>query len=126
MAVSSPRSGGAGVLAVLRATYTGMTSTDQKIASLILEEPESILRAPVTDIAARSGSSQAAVSRFTARMGFRGLADFKIALALDVAAGAGRGTTTVDAADSMSQILRKIAADNEQSLRDTLEVIAPG
>ena len=124
MTLSSTRAGSAGVLAVLRATYTGMTTTDQKIASLILEEPESILRAPVTDIAARSGSSQAAVSRFTARMGYRGLADFKIALALDVAASVDNGqNNAVDPADSMSQIIRKIAADNQQSIRDTLEVI---
>ena len=124
MSSRSSHPSGAGVMAILRATYPDLTTTDQKIASLILEEPDSILRAPVADIAARSGSSQAAVSRFTARMGFRGLADFKIALALDVAANAARaGTDSIDAGDSMGQILAKVASENEQSIRDTLEVI---
>ncbi|MFV0425680.1 MAG: MurR/RpiR family transcriptional regulator [Beutenbergiaceae bacterium] len=125
MPPTQTRTQGGGVLAVLRGKYPGMTATDKKIADLILEDPGSILRAPVAEIATRSGSSQAAVSRFASRLGFGRLTDLKIGLALDVASGEGNGQShAIDVADSMPQVLHKIASDNIQVIRDTLEVLS--
>ncbi|MCU1440973.1 MAG: hypothetical protein JWP85_1970, partial [Rhodoglobus sp.] len=111
-------------LALLRSLHAAMTPTEQKISSTVLADPETVLRLPVSDIARRAGTSPAAVSRFTAKMGYRGLSDFKIALALDVASGG-----TVDAAepgppgDAGEQVLAIIARENRQAIRDTLEIM---
>jgi DNA-binding MurR/RpiR family transcriptional regulator len=111
-------------LALLRSRHAAMTPTEQRISSTVLADPETMLRLPVSDIARRAGTSPAAVSRFTAKMGYRGLSDFKIALALDVAGGG-----AVDAAEpgapgeAGEHMLAVIARENRQAIRDTLEIM---
>lgn len=111
-------------LALLRALHAGMTPTEQKISAAVLADPETVLRLPVADIARRAGTSPAAISRFTAKIGYRGLSDFKIALALDVANG---GTAdlieTRSPTEAGEQVLVTIARENRQSIRDTLEIM---
>lgn len=111
----------AGALALLRSLHAGMTPTEQKIASAVLADPETMLRLPVAEIALRAGTSPAAVSRFTAKLGYRGLSDLKIALALDVAAGGAQDSPAPP--DSGEQVLATIARENRQAIRDTLEIM---
>jgi DNA-binding MurR/RpiR family transcriptional regulator len=101
-----------------------MTPTEQKICAAVLADPETVLRLPVADIARRAGTSPAAVSRFTAKIGYRGLSDFKIALALDVAGGAAADQHDGTAGgDAVHLVLATIGRENRQAIRDTLEIM---
>jgi len=123
MNAASGQSGSA--LALLRSLHSGMTPTEQKISATVLADPETVLRLPVSDIARRAGTSPAAVSRFTAKIGYRGLSDFKIALALDLASGGtGDAGDIPSPHDTGDQVLAGIARENRQSIRDTLEIMS--
>ena len=123
----SDKSGGArqlgSALALLRSLHGGMTPTEQKISAAVLADPEAVLRLPVAEIAQRAGTSTAAVSRFTSKIGYRGLSDFKIALALDVANGGAFEGEAGSPLDAGTQVLATIARENRQSIRDTLEIM---
>ena len=111
-------------LALLRSLHAGMTPTEQKISAAVLADPESVLRLPVAEIARRAGTSPAAVSRFTSKLGYRGLSDFKIALALDVASGGSSDVVEgVYSGGAGEQLLATIARENRQAIRDTLEIM---
>ncbi len=111
-------------LSLLRSLLPTMGAADSKIATAVLQDPDGILRSPVSEIAARASTSPAAVSRFTAKLGYRGLSDFKIALALEVASGgaAGQGEP-ISSTDTGVQILAKISRENRQIIRDTIEIV---
>ena len=120
--MTPPTHQSASALALLRSLHAGMTPTEQKISTAVLADPETVLRLPVADIARRAGTSAAAVSRFTSKIGYRGLSDFKIALALDVANG-GTGDPIDLPGGSLGQLLAAVARDNRQAIRDTLEIM---
>lgn len=61
--------------------YNHLTSTEQKIADYILNNPEQALEKTASELAELSGTSPATVIRFSKKIGFIGLPDMKIGLA---------------------------------------------
>ncbi|MDR2101959.1 MAG: MurR/RpiR family transcriptional regulator [Treponema sp.] len=59
-------------------------AAEKKVAEYILEESKNVLHYNITELARRSGVSQAAIVRFCRRIGAGGFADFKLRLSHDV------------------------------------------
>jgi DNA-binding MurR/RpiR family transcriptional regulator len=59
-------------------------AAEKKAAEYILKESKNVLHYNITELARRSGVSQAAVVRFCRRIGAEGFADFKLRLSHDV------------------------------------------
>jgi DNA-binding MurR/RpiR family transcriptional regulator len=71
-------------LFAIRQNLSRFPSAEKKVAEYILGEAKNVLHYNITELARRSGVSQAAIVRFCRRIGAGGFADFKLRLSHDV------------------------------------------
>ena len=71
-------------LFVIRQLLPTLPAAERRIAAYVLQEPRQALFHNVTELAAQSGVSQAAIVRFCYRLGMKGFSDFKLRLSQDV------------------------------------------
>ncbi|HWS51785.1 MAG TPA: MurR/RpiR family transcriptional regulator [Microbacterium sp.] len=64
--------------------HSALTPTEQRIASHVLDDPQSAVENSITQLAAASGTSVASIARFTQSIGFSGYPDFRRALAAEL------------------------------------------
>lgn len=68
----------------------GYNKAFQLVGTYLLGSPEAFIREPLQEIARAAGVSEPTVLRFCRQFGFKGLPDFRIALAMSLAREAGR------------------------------------
>jgi RpiR family carbohydrate utilization transcriptional regulator len=112
-----------GALIRLRGLYPSLKTALQKVADVILRQPEMAIYASVNEVAAASGVSEATVMRFCRILGFRGFQDFKIALARELVSPLQRLHEEVSEGDEPAIVVRKVFQANIAALADTLEVL---
>src|SRR5262245_55082070 len=78
------------VVARIKAAMSGLVPSEVKVAELILAEPETVLGSSVSSVADRAGTAESTVIRACQRIGYKGFHDVKLALARDLATGAGQ------------------------------------
>lgn len=69
---------------VINSSYTQLSPAEQKIAKYVLDHPDEVLYASVTQVAENLGLAQSTVTRFCHSIGLRGFQELKIKLALTV------------------------------------------
>ena len=72
-----------GLLGRLRIEGPTMPEALAKIAETILSDPETAAHASIVDLAERSGTSTATVTRFSRTLGFKGYANLRVAIATE-------------------------------------------
>ncbi|OGR05624.1 MAG: hypothetical protein A3K23_01045 [Desulfobacca sp. RBG_16_58_9] len=107
----------------LRGLYPSLKTALQKVADMILRQPEMAIYASVNEVAAASGVSEATVMRLCRILGFRGFQDFKIALARELVSPLERLHEEVAEGDEPAVGVRKVFQANIAALQDTLEVL---
>jgi len=112
-----------GVSIRIRGVYPSLKTALQKVAKLILSEPEMVIYATVNEVAAAAQVSDATVMRFCRILDFKGFQDFKIALARELVAPSPRKPETVAARDGPAALVRKVFRTNIAALEETLEVL---
>ncbi len=120
---SPPRDAQAGALIRLRGLYPSLKTALQKVADVILRQPEMAIYASVNEVAAACGVSEATVMRFCRILGFRGFQDFKISLARELVPPPHEEVTD---GDDPANIVRKVFQAKRAALQDTLEVMEMG
>jgi len=108
-----------GTLIRLRGVYPSLKAALQKVASLILKQPEMAIYATVNEVAAAAGVSEATVMRFCRALGFKGFQDFKIALARELVAPPPR----LPEEEGPTTLVRWIFKANLAALEETLEIL---
>jgi RpiR family carbohydrate utilization transcriptional regulator len=116
----------AGALIRLRGLYPSLKSALQKVANVILQQPEMAIYASVNEVAAAAYVSEATVMRFCRTLGFKGFQDFKIALAREMVMPSPLPQEEVTVADDPATILRKVFQTSIAALQDTMEVLDAG
>jgi RpiR family carbohydrate utilization transcriptional regulator len=112
-----------GALIRLRGLYPSLKTALQKVANLILRQPEMAIYASVNEVAAAAQVSEATVMRFCRTLGFKGFQDFKIALARELVAPSQRVQAAGGAGDDPAALVRRIFKDNTSALEETLEIL---
>jgi DNA-binding MurR/RpiR family transcriptional regulator len=113
---------GASVLARLGALAPSLRESELKIADYVLAHPDELVHLSVSELAERTGTSEATAIRFAQRLGYAGYSALKIALAL------GLGGSTAPRGDLASEhdlagIKNRIVQVTIESLRDTAELL---
>lgn len=111
-----------GALIRLRGVYPSLKTAVQKVANLILRQPEMAIYASVNEVAAAAKVSEATVMRFCRILGFKGFQDFKIALARELVAPSQRVPDNITVNDPTA-LVRQIFKGNIAALEETLEVL---
>src|SRR5436309_15596806 len=70
-----------GVLVRVRALLPEFTGALQRVAELVLTDPASAARSTIVELAERSGTSPATITRFCRALGFEGYADLRLGIA---------------------------------------------
>ena len=112
-----------GALIRLRGVYPSLKTALQKVANLIMRQPEMAIYASVNEVAAAAQVSEATVMRFCRTLGFKGFQDFKIALARELVAPSQRMSEEAGAEDDPPALVRRTFKANIAALEETLEVL---
>ena len=112
-----------GCLIRIRSAYADLYSAEKKVADFILANSHEIMHLSVTEIAAKSGASEATVVRFCRSLGYGGYQDFKLTLARDTVSPIKSIHEDLEKSDDISTITHKVFQNNIQALTDTLAVL---
>jgi DNA-binding MurR/RpiR family transcriptional regulator len=113
------------VLIRVRAIQSELPGALQRVAELVLTDPASAARATIVELAERSGTSPATVTRFCRALGFDGYAELRLGIAAETGRAARAAGWTVDIgreilpSDPLDRVLGQIIAANTRALQDT-------
>ena len=118
-----PRPEAAGVLARLGSLVPSLSESERKIAEYVLANAGEVVYLSITDLADRTDTSEATAIRFAQRLGFAGYAALKIALALDLRAGAPPAPGDLAGGDGLAAVKRLVFQQAIESLHDTAQLL---
>ncbi len=113
------------VLARLRAMLPEFTGALQRVAEQVLADPAAAARATIVELAERSGTSPATVTRFCRALGFDGYADLRLGIAGETGRAARTAGWGVDIGreispeDPLDRVLHQIMAADTRAMHDT-------
>lgn len=109
----------------LRAEMDKFSISERKVASCILVNSQEILGLGISDIARKSGVSDATVVRLCRTLGYKGLKELKIAIAQErKEENSGiRENRSVSAEDSAAVLKRKVMCACMEAIQDTMDVL---
>jgi glucokinase len=102
-----------------------LTPAEQRVATLVLEQPRLVLGEPIAAIARLAAVSQPTVIRFCRSLGFLGLADFKLKFASSVTGAIPVRHSQVRNSDSTHDLSAKVIDNTVSAIlkfRDQLDV----
>ena len=102
-----------------------LTPAEQRVATLVLEHPRTMLNEPIAEIARMAEVSQPTVIRFCRSLGFLGLADFKLKFASSLTGTIPVRHTQVRMSDSTYDLSAKVIDNTVSAIlkfRDQLDV----
>ena len=101
------------------------SATERKLGSFILEQPKDILHMSTSEIAKKSGVSEATVIRFSRKLGANGYTDFKILMSADLNHMTDQDSLMTDMKkdDTPIEIYKKLAAFTITSINTTANTL---
>lgn len=113
------------VLGTLCSNYEFFFDAEKKIADCILERRGEVIDMTVAELAQASGTSDATVSRFCRRCGFKGFHHLKITLTRELAEEKGNGFEADNEIDreDLGQALQNILANKVEELKQTVAMM---
>src|SRR5947209_3446987 len=118
-----------GVLVRVRSRLPEFTGALQRVAEQVLTDPAGAARATIVELAERSGTSPATVTRFCRALGFEGYADLRLGIAGETGRAARQAGWSVDIGreiqpnDSLERVLNQIMAADQRALGDTSSLL---
>lgn len=120
----APAVGGSiGVIPRLETLCSSLREAERKIARYVLAQATEVIYLSITELADRTGTSEATVIRFARRLGYPGYSAFKIALALDLNEREGAPSDEMADGDDVAAIKRRVISANVESLNDTARLL---
>jgi DNA-binding MurR/RpiR family transcriptional regulator len=123
-----PMSEADGVLLRVRARLPEFTGALQRVAEQVLADPPSAARATIVELAERSGTSPATVTRFCRALGFDGYADLRLGIAAETGRARSAGWTVdigreIQPTDPLDRVLGQIMAADTRAMHDTASLL---
>lgn len=112
-----------GFLVRVQAMYSSLRDSEKKIADYIKENYQNIMNLTITELAEKSGTSEAAVVRLCKSLGYKGFQEFKIKAAQDVIQPSRQVHEAIERDDDLPTIKKKVFNAHIQTLIDTLEIL---
>lgn len=118
-----------GVLARVRAQLPEFTGALRRVAERVLADPAAAARATIVELAERSGTSPASVTRFCRALGFEGYADLRLGIAGETGRAARAAGWSVDIGreiepgDPLERVLGQVMAADTRAMHDTVALL---
>ncbi len=110
------------LLVYLQAMLPSLNPAERLIAEYILRDPERVLSSPIAEIRKGSGASVGSIVGFCRSLGAKGFADFKIALARELAQGGFSGATKTLGDQESISLFENVFQFHARSLKETLQI----
>jgi DNA-binding MurR/RpiR family transcriptional regulator len=117
------------VLARVRTRLPEFTGALQRVAELVLADPAAAARATIVELAERSGTSPATVTRFCRALGFEGYSDLRLGIAGETGRAARTAGWAIDIGreiqptDPLDRVLDQIMAADTRAMQDTATLL---
>lgn len=117
------------VLARVRSRLPEFTGALRRVAELVLTDPAGAARATIVELAERSGTSPATVTRFCRALGFEGYSDLRLGIAGETGRAARSAGWTIDIGreiqptDPLDRVLGQIMAADTRATHDTAALL---
>jgi DNA-binding MurR/RpiR family transcriptional regulator len=117
-----------GVLLAVRARLPEFTGALKRVAEQVLTDPAGAARATIVELAERSGTSPATVTRFCRALGFEGYADLRLGIAAETGRARAAGWTVdigreIEPGDPLEKVLEQIMAADTRAMHDTAALL---
>ncbi|GIF12101.1 RpiR family transcriptional regulator [Actinoplanes teichomyceticus] len=117
-----------GVLVRVRTLLPEFTGALQRVAEQVLADPAAASRATIVELAERSGTSPATVTRFCRALGFDGYADLRLGIAAETGRARSAGWTVdigreIQPNDPLERVLGQIMAADTRAMHDTASLL---
>lgn len=115
------------VVGTICSSYDSYFDAEKKIADCIIERKEEVIDMTVAELAKASGTSDATVSRFCRRCGFKGFQHLKMSLAREVLEEKGKSIQVSNdiLRKDIPQSLQNILANKVAELTQTVSMMEP-
>ena len=110
------------LLVYMQGILPSLNPTERLIADYVLQDPERILSSSISEMRKGAGASVGSIVGFCRSLGLKGFADFKIALARDLAQSGFSGFASDGSASQHGTVFEKVFQFHAQSLVDTLQI----
>lgn len=110
-------------LNIIKQRFASMSTSEKKIADVILRDPKLVSGMTINYLAASAGVSVGTVINFANSLGFSGFSALKINLAQNLEDFKGFSFDDIESTDSPRAALKKMAESACSSFRDTLMMI---
>src|SRR5690348_653103 len=116
----------AGVLARVRSMLPEFTGALRRVAEHVLTDPAAASRATIVELAERSGTSPATITRFCRALGFDGYADLRLGIAAETGRARSAGWTVdigreIQPNDPLARVLGQIMAADTRAMHRSEE-----
>jgi DNA-binding MurR/RpiR family transcriptional regulator len=118
-----------GVLARVRSQLPEFTGALQRVAERVLADPAAAARATIVELAERSGTSPATVTRFCRALGFEGYAELRLGIAGETGRAARAAGWSVDIGreiqptDPLDRVLGQVMAADTRAMQETVALL---
>jgi DNA-binding MurR/RpiR family transcriptional regulator len=121
--VGTSRKPNEGCILRIHASFPSLRLSEQKVAQYILDHPEVVIALSVTEVARRSGVSDATVVKFCQRIGYTGFQEMKINLAQEMPALRQRMYGEIDTDSDAQNLMERVIVLHKQALDDTARIL---
>jgi DNA-binding MurR/RpiR family transcriptional regulator len=121
--VPAPGNGTAPLLVRLRALRPSLSPAEDRVAERVLADPRGTAGMTISELATAATTSETTVLRFSKRLGLSGYPRLRLALAEESARprALAPSQTDISAADSIDDVIRKIALTDASAVEETAE-----
>ena len=113
------------VIGVICSSYDSFFDSEKKIANCIMERQREVVDMTVAELAQASGASDASVSRFCRRCGFKGFHQLKMTLARELSEESQASVGNDISRRDIGQSLQNILANKTEEIRQTVAMMDP-
>ncbi|MFR2409853.1 MAG: MurR/RpiR family transcriptional regulator [[Clostridium] symbiosum] len=113
------------VIGVICSSYDSFFDSEKKIANCIMERKREVVDMTVAELAQASGASDASVSRFCRRCGFKGFHQLKMTLARELSEESQASVGNDISRRDIGQSLQNILANKTEEIRQTVLMMDP-
>ena len=109
----------------IRSLLPGLARAEQRVAKVVLEDPASVARRSITEVALAANTSETTVTRFCKAVGVGGYPQLRIALAADTARTEARTTRNlggeISPEDDLAAVIGKVSFADARAVEETAD-----
>lgn len=111
----------------IRSLLPGLARAEQRVAKVVLDNPSTVARRSITEVADAAGTSETTVTRFCKAIGVGGYPELRIALAADTARTEMRADRDlggeIDPEDDLATVVGKVTFADARAVEETADQV---